>query len=269
MRILILTLATASLFFSCSPYQKILKSEDAGLKFLYADSLYHAREYKKALKLMEQIVPAYRGKPQAEKLMFLYSDTFYNLGDYYLAGYQFERFSTSYPQSEKAQEAAFKGAKSYYFLSPRYSLDQKETNTALEKLQNYINQYPDSDFQDEANKLVAELTVKIQKKEFEIAKQYNRLGDYNAFNYRAAISAFDNFILNHPGSQFREEAFFLKFDSAYQLAIRSVPERVEERLLTAKDYYNTFKRNFPESDFSQQANELLQDIEQRLQNKQV
>lgn len=269
MRILILTLATATLFFACSPYQKLLKSDDAGLKFHHADSLYNIQEYKKALKLMEQIVPAYRGKPQAEKLMFLYSDTFYNLGDYYLAGYQFERFATSYPQSEKAQEAAFKGAKSYYFLSPRYSLDQKETITALEKLQNYINKYPDSDYHDEANVLVEELTVKIQKKEFEIAKQYHRLGGHNAFNYRAAISAFDNFILNHPGSDFREESLFLKFDSAYQLAIRSVPDKVEERLLTAINYYNAFIKNYPEGAFSQQANEILLDIEQRLQNKQV
>ncbi len=269
MRILILTLATATLFFSCSPYQKMLKSEDVGLKFHYADSLYNIKEYKKALKLMEQIVPAYRGKPQAEKLMYLYSDTFYNLGDYFLAGYQFERFATSYPQSEKVQEAAFKGAKSYYFLSPRYSLDQKETINALEKLQNYINKYPDSDFHDEANGLVLELTEKIQKKEFEIAKQYNRLGGHNAFNYRAAISSLDNFILNHPGSDFREEALFLKFDSAYQLAIVSVPDKVEERLMTAKEYYNFYKRNYPDGVFSQKANEILQDIDQRLQNKQV
>lgn len=264
MKILIFTLAVATLFFSCSPYQKTFKSDDVGLKFHLADSLYNAQDYKRALKLMEQIVPAYRGKPQAEKLMFLYSDTFYNLGDFYLSGYQFERFSRSYPQSEKAEEAAFKGAKSYYNLSPKYSLDQKDTHVALEKLQNYINKYPDSDFQAEANTLVAELTNKIERKEFEVAKQYNRIMDYNA-----AINAFDNFILDHPGSDFREEAYFLKFKSAYQLAIRSVPHRVEERLITSKNYYNTFKRYNPESKFSQEANEILQDIEQRLENKQV
>jgi outer membrane protein assembly factor BamD len=264
MRILILTLAVATLFFACSPYQKALKSDDVGLKFHLADSLYNAQEYKKALKLMEQIVPAYRGKPQAEKLMFLYSDTFYNLGDYYLAGYQFERFSNSYPLSEKAEEAAFKGAKSFYHLSPRYSLDQRDTHIALEKLQSYINKFPDSEFHSEANNLVAELTNKLERKEFEVARQYNRIMDYNA-----AINAFDNFILDHPGSEFRQEAYFMKFKSAYQLAIRSVPHRVEERLRTSKNYYNTFKRFYPESEFSQEANEIFQDIEQRLQNKQV
>lgn len=256
--------ALTALFFSCSPYQKALKSDDIGLKFHMADSLYNVGKYKRALKLMEQIVPAYRGRPQAEKLMYIYSDTFYELGDFYLSGYQFERFANSYPQSEKAEEAAFKGAKSFYQLSPRYSLDQKDTHIALEKLQNFINKYPDSEYLPEANTLVSELTTKLEKKEFEVAKQYHRISDFNA-----AIKALDNFILDHPGSVFREEAYFLKFKAAYDLAIRSVLFRVEERLNTSSGYYNTFIRNFPESKFRAEADEIKRDIDNRLENKQV
>src|SRR5690606_2171021 len=152
MKIVPYILFLAVLTASCSPYQRVLKSEDTGLKFHYADSLYNAGKYKKALKLMEQIVPAYRGKPQGEKLMFLYSDTFYHLGDHYLSGYQFERFAATYPNSEKAEEAGFKSAKSYYQLSPRYSLDQKETETALTKLQGFITKYPESEYLPESNR---------------------------------------------------------------------------------------------------------------------
>lgn len=260
--------ALTALFFSCSPYQKALKSDDVGLKFHMADSLYNEGQYKKALKLMEQIVPAYRGRPQAEKLMYIYSDTFYQLGDYYLSGYQFERFANSYPQSEKAEEAAFKGAKSFYQLSPRYSLDQRETNTALEKLQTFVNKYPDSEYLPQANELVSELTTKLEKKEFEVAKQYYRLADHNR-DYNSALTALDNFILDHPGSIYRDEAHFLKFKAAYDLAIRSVSFRVVERLNTSLGYYNTFVRNFPESKFRPEADEIKRDIENRLENKQV
>jgi outer membrane protein assembly factor BamD len=260
--------ALTALFFSCSPYQKALKSDDIGLKFHMADSLYNVGKYKRALKLMEQIVPAYRGKPQAEKLMYIYSDTFYELGDFYLAGYQFERFANSYPQSEKVEEAAFKGAKSFYQLSPRYSLDQKDTHIALEKLQNFINKFPDSEYMTEANLLVSELTAKLEKKRFEVAKQYYKLADHNR-DYNSAIKALDNFILDHPGSEFREEAHFLKFKAAYDFALRSVSFRVEERLITSRGYYNTFIRNFPESEFRPEADEIKRDIENRLENKQV
>ncbi len=264
MRILFLFVVFAIFLGACSPYQKMLKSEDVGLKFQYADSLYNAGKYKKALKLMEQIVPSYRGKPQAEKLMYIYADTYYQLGDYYTAAFQFERFATSYPVSEKVGEAAFKGAKSYYHLSPRYSLDQTETYLALEKLQIFINAYPESEFLPEANTLVAELTDKIEKKFFEIASQYHRIADY-----KAAIKAFDLYILEYPGSTYRMEAFYLRMDSAYKLAIRSLPALVESRLLEAKGYYNSFNRFYSDSERKQDADRILQDIELRLQNKQV
>jgi outer membrane protein assembly factor BamD len=44
-------------------------------------------EYKKAIRLLRE--PAYRGKPQAEKL-FHVSQAYYKTEQYYLAGYQFE-----------------------------------------------------------------------------------------------------------------------------------------------------------------------------------
>ena len=135
MRTSLLLIFVAGTFMSCSEYQQALKSEDVLEKYEYAQELYADGKYKKALGLMEQIVPVYRGKPQAERLMFLYANTFYNLEDYYLAGYQFERFETSYPNSDSVEVAAYRSAKSYYELSPRYSLDQQDTYKALEKLQ--------------------------------------------------------------------------------------------------------------------------------------
>lgn len=264
MKIVYTVVVAALLFGGCSPYQKLLKSEDTGEKYHVADSLYNAGKYKKALKLMEQIVPAYRGKPQAEKLMFIYSDTYYQLGDYYIAGYQFERFVTSYPTSQKAEEAAFKAARSFYELSPRYSLDQEDTFTALEKLQEFINTYPDSDRLKEANTLVAELTTKIEKKRFEVAKQY-----YHVEDYKAAIKAFDNFILEYAGSVYRAEAYFLRFKAAYDLAVRSLDYLVAERLEEAKKYYNSFSRYYPDSEFQEEANALIEDINKQLENNEV
>lgn len=201
-------------FGSCSEYQKVLKAEEVGPKYKLAEELYKEGKYKKALRLFEQIVPQFRGKPQAERVMYYYSDTYYNLEDYYLAGYQFERFAKSYPNSDKREEASYKGAKSYYYLSPRYSLDQTETDEALEKLQTYINAFPDSENLEEANTLVAELRNKKEKKAFEIAKRY-----HHRENYKVAINAFDNYLIDYPGSTFREKALYYKLESQYLLAI--------------------------------------------------
>ena len=128
-----------SLFFfsilsSCSEYQRVLKTDDIASKFKLGTELYELGKFEKANRLFLQIVPKYRGKPQAQKLMYMHSKAFYNTKDYYTANYKMEQFVESYPDSERVDEIAFLGAKSYYFLSPKYSRDQTETIDALEKL---------------------------------------------------------------------------------------------------------------------------------------
>lgn len=249
---------------SCSEYQKILKSDDTGLKYTTAEQLYEEaeagkgnekRKYKRALRLFEQIVPEYRGKPQAQKLMYLYADTYYELGDYFLSGYQFERFAESYPESEKLQEAAFKGAKSYYFLSPPYNLDQSETIKAINKLQSFINRFPESEKLDEANDLVAELRQKLERKYYEIAKGYHHRRDY-----KAAMTSFDNFLEDYPGSAFSEEAQYYKFESAFKYAINSYRYAMLERLNSAEDLYEEYKEDFPEGEFLPEAETAITEI---------
>ncbi len=252
-------LCISLLFASCSQYQRVLKKDDMGKKYAFADSLYKIGKYKKSLKLMEQVVPAYRGKPQAEKLMFIYADTYYQLEDYYTAGYQYERFTQAYPKSDSTEIASFRSAKSFYQLSERYSLDQKETYRGLEKLQSFINTYPNSGNREEANELVNELRTKLEKKQFETARQYYRIEDF-----KAAIESFDNFISDNPGTSFREEAFLYRIKAAYELAINSLPYLVQERLLTAKGYYNSFMKYYKDTDSAVEANELSKQIEERL-----
>ena len=138
---------------SCSEYQKALKSEDVAVKFVSATKMYEAKKYNKAIRLFEQIAPAYKGKPSAEKMFYMYSQSLYKTEQYYLAGYQFESFVASYPKSEKIEEASFLGAKSFSFLSPVYSLDQTDTYKAVDKLQNYIDTYPEGQNMVEANLL--------------------------------------------------------------------------------------------------------------------
>ena len=127
---------------SCSEYQRVLKNEDIAAKFKLGTELYEKGKFAKANRIFVQIVPKYRGKPQAQKLMYMYCKTFYETKDYYTANYQMERFVSAYPKSEKVQEMAFLAAKSYYELSPLFSKDQIETIDAIDKLQAFINTYP-------------------------------------------------------------------------------------------------------------------------------
>ncbi|MEO8239539.1 MAG: outer membrane protein assembly factor BamD [Flavobacterium sp.] len=260
MKKIVSLLIVVVLFCSCSDYQKALKNEDVAAKFEIATKMYDAGKYNKAIRLFEQLAPTYRGKPQAEKLFYMFSQSYYKTKQYYLAGYQFESFVSGYPRSEKVQEAAFLGAYSYSKLSPVYSLDQADTIKALDKLQAFIDNYPNSEYLAQANEAVKKLTEKLEKKAYENAKGYNTISDY-----KSALVAFDNFIADYPGTSFKEDALFYKYDSAYQLAINSVPAKMEERLNVAKVSYNNLLKFKSDTKYKKQADEMNARVETDLQ----
>lgn len=243
-------------FSSCSEFQKALKSEDIAIKFDVATKQYEKGKYEKAIRLFEQIAPSYRGKPQAEKMFFMYAQSFYKTKQFYSAGYQFESFVSSYPKSQKIEEASYLGAICFSNLSPTYSLDQVDTYKAIDKFQNFIDAFPDSQYLSEANVIVKQLREKLEKKAFEIAKQYNTISDY-----KASLVALDNFIIDFPGTIYKEQALYYKFDSTYKLAINSVPSKMEERLKSAKTAYNSLLKFNSNTKYKAQADLMLAKIE--------
>lgn len=247
------------LFMSCSDFQKALKSEDTAEKFKMGTELFEAEKWNKSYRLLNQIMASYRGKPQAEKLTYMHAMCSYKLKDYYIASYHFDKFTDLYPNSEKVEEAAFLAAKGYYFGSPIYSKDQKETIEAIEKLQLFINGYTSSQYLNEANQLVKELDFKLEKKAFEIAKQYDLIRDY-----KASISSFNNFLLEFPGTTLRKDALFYRFDASYNLANLSIDYVKKERIKEALGYYTAMKKAFPNSEYLEGATLMQQELQNQL-----
>ena len=241
-----------TLVVSCSDYQKLLNGDDTSEKYKQAEIYFNNGEYRKANRLLEQIIPKYRGKPQAQRIIFFFAESYFKTKSYLLAAYQYENFVKSYPKSDRIQEASFKAAKSYYFQSPKFSLDQEDTFTAIEKLQIFINLYPNSEYAEEANQMIAELQEKLEKKEFEIAKQY-----YTIRDYRAAIKSNEIFIASFPGTKFREEALYTKFIASFEIAINSIDSKKTERLEELQQQYNVILRYYPETLFLEDLNKKI------------
>jgi outer membrane protein assembly factor BamD len=246
----------AILLVSCSDFQKTLRSEDIGAKFNMGTELFEAGKYNKAHRLFSQILQQYRGKPQAEKLTFMHAMCSYKMKDYYISSFHFDKFTDVYPQSEKAEEASFLSAKGYYFNSPVYSKEQKETIEAIEKLQLFVNAYPNSQYLAEANMLVKELDYKLEKKAFETAKQYDLIRDY-----KASIKSFNNFLLEFPGTSLRNEAMYYRLDAAYNLAMLSIEYLKEQRINDALGYYRALKKAYPNSEFLDDATRMKEELE--------
>jgi outer membrane protein assembly factor BamD len=246
------------LIFSCGEYQKVLNKGTVEDQYKMAVKLYESKKYAKALRLFEKITPAYKGKPQMERVQFMVAQSNFNEKSYPLAGYYFDRFMKNYPKSSKNEEAAFLSAYSYKLASPVFSKDPTDTKKALEAFQNFINMYPDSDKIEEANEHYKELRYKLQKKYFEIAKVYYTTAEYDRRNYQAAIQAFDNLLSDYLGSEFKEEALYYRFKAAYDFELKSTDRRKSERIKVAIEAYDKLKRNYPESKFMEECNEMLE-----------
>ena len=245
---------------SCNDYQKLLNSPENEVdKYTAAEEYYENGEFRRANALIEQIIPSYRGKPQGERLVFFFANSFFETRSYYSAAIQFENFIKSYPNSQRIQEAYFMEAKSYSMLSPLYTLDQEDTFTGIDKLQVFINRFPNSEYVVEALELMEQLQNKIEKKAFEVSKQYYTIRDYSS-----AIKSLDNFIADNPGTIFREEALYYRWLSQYEIAVNSIESRIDERVTELERSLENFLRYYPDTIFIDDLSEKINNAKQLL-----
>jgi outer membrane protein assembly factor BamD len=248
----LLTIGLLAIFLvSCSEYQKILTSSDYDLKYKKAFEYYDKEDYTRASTLMEELLPVYRGTEKAEELNYRYAYCYYRQQDYVMAAYYFDNFVKSFPNSPLAEECSFMVAYCYYEESPTSSLDQANTYKAIDELQLFINNHPGSKRIDECNKLIDELREKLVKKSFDSASLYYKLGDY-----KAAITALGNALKEYPDTHYREELKFLILKSSYELASRSIYEKMKERYENTVEAYLGFKEEFPDSKHLKEAERI-------------
>jgi outer membrane protein assembly factor BamD len=107
--------------------------------------------------------------------------------------------------------------------------------------------------------LIDALRLKLETKQFNIAKQY-----YRTLNFKAAVTAFENLRKDYPGGTFDEEASFLAFKSEYEYARQSIENRQSERYKESKELYLQLVDKFPQSRYLREAEKLYADIEEEL-----
>ena len=169
------------------------------------------------------------------------------------------------PKSSKKEEAAFLSAYSYKLASPVYSLDQTDTNKALESFQSFINEYPNSSRIEEANKHYKELRFKLEKKAFEIAKTYYRTAVTDFRNYKAAIVTFDNLISDYLGTTLKEDALYYRLKAYHDLVLVSTERKKGDRIDDAIAAYDRLLRNFPKTKYLSESDKMLNKIKEEQQ----
>ncbi len=237
---------------SCSKYQKLLKSSDMNLKYEAALKYYDDEKYDRAMALFEELIPLFRGTDRAEKVYYSYAYCNYQLNLLYAASYHFKKYSVTYPMSEHAEETLFMHAYSKYLLSPIPTLDATETKGGIEALQLFINTYPEAELVDSSNVLMDNLRSKLEDKSYLNSKQY-----YKIFQFKAAIIAMNNTLLDFPETKYREELTFLTLKSHFLLAENSIKKKKLERINNTIEAYYTFADNYKDSKYLKEAQSIF------------
>ncbi|RFC54895.1 outer membrane protein assembly factor BamD [Brumimicrobium aurantiacum] len=246
-------------FSACSEYQKIVKGDNYEEKFAHANRMYDKGSYTKALTLYEQIYQRYPKTDKGEVAYYRIGKSYFALEDYYMAGYYFNQFTQRYPVSENAEEALFMTAICSVKNSPKPSLDQEETDLALNDLQLFVQRYPDSDLIDSCNRTMDRLRFKLETKKFESVELYDRME-----NNRAAVAASKSFLEDYPRSEYIEEAAYIQFRNSYVLAMNSVLSKKKERVENAMETYAKYSYLFEDESYAKRTKRYNEELSDEL-----
>lgn len=252
---LLLSLAVALLFGSCSEFSKAVKSTDIQYKYRTAVQYMEKPDYDRAMPLLEELLSLTRGDTLFEPVSYYYAKGYFGMKDYILASYYLGNFAKTFRNSEHAEECSFLSAYCHYKESPEYELDQRDTHAAIDKLELFMVRYPETTLKDSCNALIDELRLKLEKKDYAGAQQYLRTR-----YYRSASEALRGFLRSWPNSTYREDALFSILQADHDLAQNSVESKKKERIETAIASFNTFADAFPNSTRLPEARALLRDL---------
>ncbi len=99
-----------------------------------------------------------------------------------------------------------------YGLQPR----PKDTELAINELQSFLNNYPNSERAKNINELIDELSYKLEFKAYENARQY-----YKMLELKSAIISFENVLDDFPSTKLRPKIETMLMDAKAKLAIDS------------------------------------------------
>ncbi len=233
---------------SCNGYEKLKRSTDVNKKLVMANKYYDKKEYIHARELYESLLPVMKGTKNFEPMYFKYAMTNFHLKDYNSSSYHFMTYAKSYPNSPNTDEAEFLHAYSIYKMSPKITVMQSNTEKALEVLQRFVNNYPESKHVEEANSYIAIAQGKLEEKAALAGKLY-----YDINQYKAATVVYKNIQTDFPMSTRMDEYQYMIVKANYKFAKASIKEKQEERYINVLSAYQELVDSYPQSKFIKDA----------------
>ena len=250
---------------SCGKFEKFRKSASLPVKYKAAVDYYKKKDFDKASILFDEILPLMKGDSTQEMATYYQAYCDFNLGNYTVANAHFKKFYEVFSRSEYAEEAIYMSAYSLYKDSPNYNLDQTGTLSAINELQSYLNNYPDTKFKDECSNMIKELRRKLERKAYEKAKLYHKASPFNIASLKSSVIEITNFQRDFPDSDYNEEMAYLKVLAQFDLANSTIESKQKERYSDAAKFYLELVDKYPQSAFLKSAEKMYDKSNQEVE----
>ena len=250
---------------SCGKFEKFRKSASLPVKYKAAVDYYKKKDFDKASILFDEILPLMKGDSTQEMATYYQAYCDFNLGNYTVANAHFKKFYEVFSRSEYAEEAIYMSAYSLYKDSPNYNLDQTGTLSAINELQSYLNNYPDTKFKDECSNMIKELRRKLERKAYEKAKLYHKTSPFNIASLKSSVIEITNFQRDFPDSDYNEEMAYLKVLAQFDLANSTIESKQKERYSDAAKFYLELVDKYPQSAFLKSAEKMYDKSNQEVE----
>ena len=253
LRTIVLTLAAVAAVAACkSEYEILLSSNDVDAKYKAAMDLFNNRKYLKAGQLFESMAILTDGTERDDTVRYYWALSNYRYRDYYTAESNFAKFIEKYPQSPVSSDARFMRIDCLYRATLRWELDQAPTKTCLAIITEYLREYPpDGPHIEACAEMIADLSDRLDRKEFENARLYYKMEDY-----LAARVALRNVLKDNAENAYREDILYYTAMASYHYARMSVQAKQKERYLVFVDDYLNFVGEYPESKYRRELDAM-------------
>ncbi|MDY6277977.1 MAG: outer membrane protein assembly factor BamD [Bacteroidales bacterium] len=249
---LLFVLVASAAFQACSSkYDNLLMSNDVDAKYTAAFDYFNKGKFRKAANLFESLSVMTSGTERDDSVQFYWGLSNYKAKDYYTAEANFSKFVSNFPRSVFTEEARYMRVDCLYRSTLRYELDQVPTYTALSAMEEFVRDYPSSEWAGDVRVKAKVLNDRLDKKAFENARLYYKMEDY-----KASRVAFKNIIKTDAENIYREDILYYIAMSSYKYAYNSVPEKQKERYMDFMDDYLNFIGELPDSPYCKELNAM-------------
>ncbi|UCD94084.1 MAG: outer membrane protein assembly factor BamD [Candidatus Zixiibacteriota bacterium] len=220
-------------------------------QFALAKREFDKKHWLKAVEGFQRVIFNFPGATIVDTAQYYLATSYFENKDYELAAVEYQRLMSKYPMSSFLDGAQYMTGVCYLENTPgHYALDQEDMKRAIQTLQDFILDNPDSPLVEDAKKAILDGQSKLARKEYENGMLY-----FKVYDVKAAEIYFQYVVDNYTNTKYAALSLFKLSELEYKKG--KYPEALEK--------FNNFIKVYPGSDLVPKANEYIDKITRQLE----